>query len=367
MLSLSPQDDSSPAPRPQRIAVIPGDGIGPEVARAAAGVVLAAAERFGARLELEWLPLGADHYLKTGETLTDEMFAHLRDDCDAIFFGAMGDARVPDMRHARDVLLGLRFRLDLYVNLRPVKLLHPALTPLKGRGAGDLDFVIFRENTEDVYVGMGGNFKRDTLDEVAINEMLHTRKGVERIIRAAFEWAVANGKRRVCMSDKANVLQFSHGLWQRVFKLVAAEYPQVESRHLYADVLAMEMVRAPQDFDVIVTTNMFGDILSDLGAELVGGLGLAASANLYPGRVSLFEPVHGSAPALAGKDVANPFGMILTGALMLNALGHPAAGAAVERAVVECLAAGEATADLGGPLGTQAAGEAVARRVRAER
>lgn len=347
----------------QRIAVIAGDGIGPEVAKAGLLVVQAAAEHFEISLEFDELPLGAEHYLKTGETLTDEMFTYLRDQCDAVYFGAMGDARIPDMRHARDILLGLRFRLDLFINLRPVQLLHPELTPIKGKGMSDLDLVIMRENTEGLYVGMGGNFKKGTPDEVAINEMLNTRKGVERVIRAAFEWAQKNGKRRVCMSDKANVLQFAHGLWQRVFKEVTAEYPEIEARHLYADVLAMELVRAPEDFDIIVTSNMFGDILSDLGAQLVGGLGLAASANLNPGHVSLFEPVHGSAPTLAGQDKANPLAMILTGALMLHALGHPKASRAIEQAVAACIEAKEVTEDLGGTLGTQACAKAVARRI----
>ena len=353
--------------REQHIAVIPGDGIGVEVAEVGVRVLQAVAQRFNFKLNFEWLPLGAEHYLNTGETLTEEMFAHLRDDCDAIFFGAMGDPRVPDMKHAKDILLGLRFRLDLYVNLRPIRLMHSEMTPLKRKGMEDLNFVIFRENTEGLYVGMGGNFKRDTIDEIAINEMVNTRRGVERVIRAAFEWATQHQKRRVCMSDKANVLSYAHGLWQRVFKLVASEYPDIESRHLYADVLAMELVRAPQDFDVIVTSNMFGDILSDLGAELVGGLGLAASANLYPGRVSLFEPVHGSAPDIAGQDVANPLAMVLTGALMLNALGHVEAGAFLEEQVTTLMHRGEVTADLRrslgqdteGALGTHAVGEAL--------
>ena len=231
------------------------------------------------------------------------MFSYLKDQCDAIYFGAM-DPRVPDMKH-KDICWA-SLPLDLFVNLRPITLMHPEMTPLKRKGMGELDFVIFRENTEGLYVGMGGNFKRDTPDEIAINEMVNTRRGVERIIRAAFEWAKDNGKSRVCMSDKANVLSYAHGLWQRVFKEVSTEYPEINARHLYADVLAMEMVRAPEDFDVIVTSNMFGDILSDLGAELVGGLGLAASANLHPGSVSLFEPVHGSAPNIAGEGVANP-------------------------------------------------------------
>jgi 3-isopropylmalate dehydrogenase len=220
--------------------------------------------------------------------------------------------------------------------------------------------VIFRENTEGLYAGMGGNFKKGTPEEIAINEDVNTRLGVERIIRAAFEYARRNGKKRLCMSDKANVLTYGHGLWQRVFKLVAAEYPEITARHLYADVLAMEMVRAPQDFDVIVTNNLFGDILSDLGAALVGGLGLAASGNIHPGRVSLFEPVHGSAPPLAGKDAANPLAMILTGAMMYENLGFVDAAREIERAVRETIARGRTTRDLGGELGTQACGQAVA-------
>ena len=348
-----------------KIAVIAGDGIGNEVAQAGVCVVDAVAQRFGFEIDWEWLPLGADHYLTTGETLTDEMFTHLRDECDAIYFGAMGDARVPDMKHAKDILLGLRFRLDLFINLRPVQLFAPHLTPLKDKGMNELDFVIFRENTEGLYVQMGGNFKKGTQDEIAINEMVNTRRGVERIIRAAFEWAVQQGKTKVCMSDKANVLSYAHGLWQRVFKEVANEYPQIQARHLYADVLAMELVRAPEEFDVIVTSNMFGDILSDLGAQLVGGLGLAASANIHPGKVSLFEPVHGSAPNLAGLDQANPLAMILTGALMLNALGEGEASRMIEKAVAHAIDTQHVTPDLGGNLGTQATGTWIAEWIKA--
>ena len=355
----------------QKIAVIPGDGIGQEVAEVGVKVIQAIAKRFDLHFDFEWLPLGASHYLETGETLTDAMFAHLRDECDAIYFGAMGDPRVPDMKHAKDILLGLRFKLDLFVNLRPIKLMHPEMTPLKRKYSSDLDFVIFRENTEGLYVGMGGNFKKGTPDEIAINKMVNTRRGVERIIRAAFEWAVQNGKSRVCMSDKANVLSYAHGLWQRVFQEISDEYPQISSRHLYADVLAMEMVRAPEDFDVIVTSNMFGDILSDLGAELVGGLGLAASANLNPGQVSLFEPVHGSAPDIAGQNIANPLAMVLTGSLMLNALGHSEAAQFLDRCVEQLLHNGDVTADLrqslghdrSGALNTQAVGEALIRLI----
>ncbi|MEZ4471828.1 MAG: isocitrate/isopropylmalate dehydrogenase family protein [bacterium] len=360
---MTPENPPADAGRTRRIAVIPGDGIGTEVATAAVGVLETAARAFDLSLEFVWFDLGAEKYLREGVTLPDAVFEDLRDHYDAIFLGALGDPRVPDLRHARDILLGLRTRLDLYINLRPVKLMHPDLTPLKGKGPEDLDFVIFRENTEGLYVGVGGTFKQDTPDEIAVNEMINTRKGVERIIRAAFEYAEARGLKRVCMADKANVLTHAHGLWQRVFKLVRAEYPHIASRHLYADVAAMELVRAPEDFDVIVTSNMFGDLLSDLAAQLVGGLGLAPSGNVHPGRAGLFEPVHGSAPPLAGKDVANPFAMILTGAQMLDWLGFTAAADAIEGAVRAALAAGEATVDLGGRLGTRAAGEAVAGRL----
>lgn len=345
----------------RRIAVIPGDGIGPEVAEVGVRVLETVAGLHGLPLDFTWFDFGAEKYLREGVTLPQEAFEDLRDNYDAIYLGALGDPRVPDMAHAKDILLGLRFRLDLYVNLRPARLLHPELTPLKSKSPSDLDFVIFRENTEGLYVGVGGRFKRGTPDEIAINEMICTRKGVERIIRAAFEWAVQNGRKRVCMADKANVLRDAHGLWQDVFVLVADEYPDIAARHLYADVLAMELVRAPEDFDVIVTGNLLGDVLSDLSAQLVGGLGLAPSGNIHPGRVSLFEPVHGSAPPLAGKDIANPLAMVLTGAQMLEFLGYGESAMAVEAAVVEALRERRVTRDLGGELGTRAVGDALVR------
>lgn len=343
----------------QKIAVIPGDGIGMEVATQGVKVLEMVARRYDLPLDFIWFDFGAEKYLSQGVTLPQVAFEDLRDNYAAIYLGALGDPRVPDNVHAKDILLGLRFRLDLYINLRPVKLLHPSLTPLKNKQPGDFDFVIFRENTEGLYVGMGGNFKKDTPDEIAINEMVCTRKGVERIIRAAFEWARANGRKRVCMSDKSNVLQYAHGLWQRVFRKVSAEFPEIEARHLYADVLAMEMVRAPEELDVIVTSNMMGDILSDLGAQLVGGLGLAPSGNIHPGKVSLFEPVHGSAPGLAGKDAANPLAMILTGAQMLEHLGYKVPAQRINDAVRIALDRRQVTADLGGKLGTKAAGDAI--------
>jgi 3-isopropylmalate dehydrogenase len=347
-----------------RIAVIPGDGIGVEVTREAARVLRSV--RVERPLELVEWPHGADHFLRTGCTLSDEEVAELESGYDAILLGALGDPRVPGNQHARDILLGLRFRLDLYVNLRPARLLAERLTPLKGRREGDIDLVVFRENTEGVYVGVGGTFKRDTPDEVALQEDVNTRKGVERIVRAAFEHARAHGCERVTMADKANAMEHAGGLWRRVFGLVAAEYPEVESEAVYVDMLAMDLIRQPDRYRVIVTANLFGDILSDLAAMLVGGLGVSPSANLHPGRVSLFEPVHGSAPELAGRGVANPVAAVLSAALLLRHLGEGAAAHAVERAVHRTVLEGATTPDLGGTLSTVEAGAAICRHLEAE-
>ncbi len=345
-----------------RIAIIPGDGIGIDVTREAVKVLEAVSKVSSLAIALESHDYGAERYLKTGETLPAGAMERLKE-YDAILLGALGDPRVPDMKHAADILLGLRFGLDLYVNYRPVRLLDERLCPLKGRTPADVDFVVFRENTEGLYVGTGGFFKKGTPDEVAIQEDLNTRKGVERIIRHAFEYAVARGRKRLVMADKSNVLIYGHDLWLRVFRLVAAEYPSIESRHLYVDALAMQMVKDPSQFEVIVTCNMFGDILTDLGAQLQGGLGMAASGNIHPGRVSLFEPVHGSAPKYAGQNVANPLGAILTAALMLEHLGHEAEARRIEQAVVTCIGARRTPKELGGTLGTREVGDAVAREI----
>jgi 3-isopropylmalate dehydrogenase len=342
-----------------RVAVIPGDGIGKEVVPEGVRVLEHLAGQAGLALDVRWLDLGADRYLRDGSTLPDDVFATLRDDTDAILVGALGDPRVKDGRHAREILLGLRTRLDLYINFRPIRLLDARRCPLKGRSEEDVDLVVFRENTEGLYTGIGGQFKRDTPDEVAIEAEINSRKGVERIIRAAFAYAATNGKRRVCMSDKSNAMRHGHDLWQRVFREVAREYPSVEASHLYVDVLAMEMVRDPRRFEVVVTNNLFGDIVTDLGAVLQGGLGLAASANLNPGKVSLFEPVHGSAPDIAGKGVANPIGTILTVGMLLSHLGHPELEGRVQDAVRAALLADQVTPDLGGTLGTRDVTDAV--------
>ncbi len=330
-----------------RVAVIAGDGIGPEVIEAAIPILDRVAARHDFALEWERLPFSADHYLKTKETLPATALEHLRNDVDAIFLGALGDPRVPGNEHARDILLGLRFKLDLYVNFRPVQLLHPDLTPLRNPGA--IDFLIFRENTEGQYLGRG----RSSGDE-HVAEEVNTGRGVERIIRAAFDWAAKHGKTRVTMSDKSNAIP-THRIWQERFKAIAKDYNGITAEHRYVDALALELVREPERFQVIVTNNLYGDILSDLGAGLVGGLGVAASANLHPGkRHALFEPVHGSAPGLVGKGVANPVAAVLTGGLMFEHLGHPAAAADLKQAVRTLLATTARTPDLGGDSTTAA-------------
>jgi len=309
------------------------------------------------------LPWSASHYLETGVTVPPDGYDTLRA-FDAILAGALGDPRVPDNRHARDILLGTRFALDLYVNYRPVRLLDDRLCPLKGRTRADVDFVVFRENTEGLYAGVGGRFKPDTPDEVAVQEEINTYKGVSRIVRHAFAFARARGLRRVCMADKSNAMPEGHALWQRVFREVRQEYADLEATHLYIDALAMLLVQDPGRFDVIVTNNLFGDIITDIGGALQGGLGMAASGNIHPGRTSLFEPVHGSAPPLAGRDVANPIGAILSAALMLETLGWTDEARRVEQAVAASLVAGKTTSDIGGPCGTKEAGAWIAQKVR---
>ena len=347
----------------RRFAIVPGDGIGVDVTREAVRVLEAASKAFGFTLSLTSFPYGADHFLATGETLPSGTHEHWDRDFDAIFMGAFGDPRVPDMRHAAEILLGTRFSMDLYANVRPVRCLAERLCPLRAYGAADVDFVVFRENTEGLYAGVGGIFKKGTPDEIGIQEDVNTRKGVERILRAAFDYAKRHGRKKVTMSDKSNALRHAHDVWQRTFAEVGRDYPGIATNHLYVDALTMQMIKDPRAFDVVVTCNMFGDIVTDLGAALQGGLGMAASGNIHPGKTSMFEPVHGSAPKYAGTDTANPFGAILTAAMMLEHVGEADAGRAVERAVVDCLEAKACTADVGGSLGTRAAGSAVVERI----
>jgi 3-isopropylmalate dehydrogenase len=349
-----------------RVALMPGDGVGGEVIREARRVLDAVTEAGLADLSFREFPHGAEHYLATGETLGDEAFAQLRDETDAVLLGAVGDPRVPDNRHARDILLGLRFRLDLFVNFRPARLRDPALSPLRSADREMIDFVIFRENTEGMYTGAGGTLRGGTEHEVAVSEAFATHFGVERIVRAAFEYAARTDRGLVTLADKANAVPHVYGLWRRVFKDVAAEYPEIESEERYVDALAMELVRRPGRFSVIVTDNLFGDILSDLAAELVGGMGLAPSANYRPGGLGLYEPVHGSAPDIAGRDLANPMAAILSAALLLEHGGATEAAHRVDRAVTAAIAAGVRTPDLGGEHGTADVGRWIAERIGAK-
>ncbi len=347
----------------KKIAVIPGDGIGPDVIAEAVRVLEKVRDTHSVEVELVHFDWGADKFLKEGIGLPPGALEMLADEFHAILAGAFGDPRVRSNQHAEEILLGMRRGLDLYINLRPVRLLDARLTPLRNVGVEDIDFVVFRENTEGAYCGAGGFLKKGTEDEIATQEELNTRCGVERIIVAAFEYAQAEGRRRVTMADKSNVQRFGGDLWQRVFKEVAARYPEIEANHQYVDAMAMFMVLDPAQYDVIVSNNLFGDILTDLGAAIQGGLGLAASGNIHPGKVSLFEPVHGSAPKLAGQGAANPVGAILTLSMMLEYLGHPEASKAIETAVRGTIAANETTNDLGGNLSTQQVGDAVIRRL----
>ena len=346
-----------------RIAVIPGDGIGKEVTPEAVKAIRAVARSARRQIEFVEFDWGADKFLREGITLPPDAVEMLSSEFDAILFGALGDPRVPSNRHAAEILLGLRFKLDLFVNARPVELFHDRLTPLRDRSTNDVRFIVFRENTEGLYVGMGGFFKKDTADEIAIQEDVNSRKGVERIIRHAFDYAREHKLRRVCMSDKSNAMTFAHDLWQRVFKQVRQEYPEIDSRHLYIDTLAMEVVRDPRQFDVIVTCNLFGDIISDLGAQLAGGLGLAPSGNIHPGRTSLFEPVHGSAPNIAGKGIANPLGSILTAGLMLDFLGWRPEGDGLRDAVRSAIRENFVPPDLGGDKKPVEVGDWIAGRI----
>lgn len=347
----------------KRIAIIPGDGIGIEVTREAAQVLETVRDRFGVKMELVQFDWGAEKYLRENVTLPQGALEMFRRDFDAIFTGAFGDPRVESNKHAIDILAGLRFGLDLYINLRPVRLLNDRFTPLKNGNRQNIDFVVFRENTEGIYVNAGGNFKRGSDQELAIQEEINTRHGVERIIRAAFSHAREQRRKRVTLADKSNVLTHGHELWRRVFKLVAAEYPEIEACAQYVDAMAMLMVLDPGQYQVIVTNNMFGDILTDLGAALQGGLGVAASANLHPGRVSLFEPVHGSAPDKAGRGIANPIGAIATTAMMLDYLGYSEVARRIELAIEAVCEAGEVTIDLGGRLSTAEGGAAIRHRL----
>lgn len=319
-----------------RIAVVPGDGIGPEVVDEGLKVLRRLAEIEGFQIDFKEYPYSSQHYLDTGELMPQSVVEECRN-LDAVYLGAIGDPRVEPGLIERSIIMGFRFGLDLYVNLRPIKLYAEHLCPIKGKRPEDVDLVVVRENTEDAYAGIGGILKKGTPDEVAVAEMIYTRRGVERTVRYAFELARSRDKaRKVTLVDKANAIR-AQDIWTRVFDEVGEEYPDVTRDHAYIDAACMWMVKNPEWFDVVVTPNLFGDILTDLGAMVQGGMGVAASGNIHPGKTSMFEPIHGSAPKYAGKNVANPLAAISAAGMMLDYLGEKTAAALVEEAIKNLL------------------------------
>ncbi len=350
--------------RTHRIGILPGDGIGPEVTDEAVGTLVDAASAGGFRLELVRYPYGGNHYQATGELFPATALEEMRS-LDAILLGAIGDPRYEVGLLERAIVSGIRFGLDLYINLRPIRLYDARLCPLKDKTPEDIDLVVIRENTEDLYTGMGGFFRKGTPDEVALQEMILTRRGADRLFRYAFDLTQKRGRRnKLTLVDKANAVA-AFDLWTRAFAEMSREYPKIATDHAYIDAACMWLVKNPEWFDVVVTSNVFGDIFTDLGAALQGGMGLAASGNIHPGQVSMFEPIHGSAPKYAGKGVANPLAAVLAAQMLLAYVGEEAAAAAVENAVRGALVEAEipsAAADNG--LGTARMGEIVRRRVR---
>ncbi len=321
--------------RNYKIAVIPGDGTGPEVIREGMKVLNAASCRYGFKLEFVEYDFGGERYLKTGETLPDSALEELKT-FDAIYLGAIGHPDVAPGILERGILLKLRFELDQYINLRPVKLYPGVWTPLKDKGPEDIDFVVVRENTEGLYCGAGGFLRKGTPQEVAIQESINTRYGVERCIRFAFEYTKKrNKKKKLTLCGKTNVLTYAFNLWERVFQEVAKEYPEITTDYAHVDATCMWMVKNPEWFDVIVTDNMFGDIITDLGAIIQGGMGIAAGGNINPQGVSMFEPIGGSAPKYTGKNVINPLAAISAGMMMLEYLGEEEAARKIESAIIE--------------------------------
>jgi 3-isopropylmalate dehydrogenase len=319
-----------------KIAVIPGDGVGPEVTDEGLKVLERASKLFGFTYTTKTYPFGADHYLATKEFMPAGQLDEFRT-MDAILLGAIGDPRLPPGLVERGVIAATRFGLDLYINLRPIKLYAEHLCPIKGKKPEDVDMVVVRENTEDLYTGIGGHFKKGTPDEVVIANQIFTRKGIERAVRYAFELAVRrNGKKKLTLVDKANAIEVQQ-LWRRTVEEVAPDYPGIEYDFAYIDAACMWMVKNPESFDVIVTPNLFGDILTDLGAMVQGGMGVAASGNIHPGKVSLFEPIHGSAPKYKGKNVVSPIAAIGAVGMMLDYLGERRAADAIEATIASLL------------------------------
>jgi 3-isopropylmalate dehydrogenase len=345
------------------IAVLPGDGIGDEVVREGLKVLDACEEVFGFKTKRENMPYGADHYLATGETMPEEAIDRIRD-MNAVLLGAIGDPRIEVGLLEFAIIAGLRFKLDLYVNLRPIKLYDARFCPLKDKGPAEVDMLICRENTEGAYSGIYGHLRKGTQEEVAHQSMVFTRKGVERIIRFAFEEAMKRPRKKLTMIDKANALR-AQDLWTRTFEEVSREFPEIETDHAYIDAACMWMVKNPEWFDVAVTPNLFGDIITDLGAMVQGGMGIAASGNIHPGKVSMFEPIHGSAPKYKGQNKANPIATIMAVSMMLDFLGEKEASQRIEDSVRGLIVDGQIRSLSAGVHPTNEIGDMVTERVRA--
>ena len=347
-----------------KIAVIAGDGIGPEVTREALKILKRSSELYGFGFKTTEYPFGSEHYLKTGELVPESIYSEYREH-DAIYLGAIGDPRVEVGLVERAVIAGIRFKLDLYINLRPIKLYSESLCPLKNKKIKDIDMVVVRENTEDVYTGIGGIMKKGTPDEVAVANMVFTRKGCERAVRYAFDLARERKKdNKVTLVDKANAIR-AQDIWTRTVDEVGEEYPDITHDHAYIDAACMWMVKNPEWFDVVVTTNLFGDIFTDLGAMVQGGMGIAASGNIHPGQVSMFEPIHGSAPKYKDQNVACPIAAIMAVQMMLDYLGEKKAALAIENAVGSLLRSGRIKSlDAKSGISTSAMGDMVAAELR---
>ena len=345
-----------------KIAVIPGDGIGPEVIREGLKVLDAVAKKYNIQFAYETFDWGGDRFLATGEVMPSNA-VEIMQGFDAIYLGAVGHPDVKAGIIEHQLLLGLRFGLDQYINLRPVKLYPNVYTPLKDKGPADIDYIVVRENTEDMYVGTGGFTHKGQPNEVATQVAIYTRSGVERAVRYAYDLAMTRPRKKLTLVDKSNVLTYGHDLWQRVFKEVGKEYPEVTQDHAYVDACCMWMVKNPEWFDVIVTTNMFGDIITDLGAMTQGGMGIAASGNINPHGVSMFEPIHGSAPKYTGKNVINPLATINAASMMLDFLGEKVAAKDVEDAIIKALESGKIPHLGAGAIPTDECGDLVASLV----
>ena len=370
------------------IALIPGDGIGPEIIKEGKKVIDAASYRYGIKINWTKYPFGAEHYLKTGELLPDAALKEM-EAMDAVYLGAVGDPRVKPGILEKEILLKARFYFDQYINLRPIKLYKGVSCPLKDKKPEDINFYVVRENTEDFYIGVGGRFKKkenkDKLEvlrklyranievgfylekeeELAYQIGLISRPGAQRVIKYAFELAKKKGMNRVTSVDKANVLTNIYGLWRDVFKEISTQYPDIETEFSFVDAITMWFVRKPEWFKVVVTPNMFGDIITDLGAMIQGGLGIAAGGNINPEGVSMFEPIHGSAPKYKGKSIANPIATILAGAMMLDCLGEVKAAKAIEDEVERVLSEGKVRShDLGGDSSTEQVGDEVVKKIK---